>query len=137
LYDLRYGSGGSETAPISEPFKAAQSPDSRLNRKKLYRVVVRLSGIGFAGVEIGGTVRVRLFMNKPAANALTAGDDPCCVAECGCIWEGKPITLIQDITEKTRAVIGRGDIILSVVPLGGAKMWFKGLYWALFDKAEF
>jgi L-asparaginase len=137
LYDLRYGSGGSAGAPVSEPFRAVHSPDSRLNRKNLYRAVVRLSGLGFAGVENGDTVRVRLFMNKPAANASTPGDDPCCVAECACVWEGKPITMVQEITEKTRAVIGRGDIILSVVPLAGVKMWFKGLYLALFDRAEF
>ena len=137
LYDLRYGAGGSEAEPISEPFKEAQSPDSRLNRKKLNRAVVRLSGLCFAGLENGETAHIRIFMNKPAANVSTPDDDPCCVVDCCCVWEGKPITLIQDITEKTRAVIGRGDIILSVVPLNEVKMRFKGLYLALFDKADF
>jgi L-asparaginase len=136
LFDLGYGPGGSEEKPI-DLFKASFQPDGRLVRKEMSRAVVRLSGVGFTGAKIGQVVRVRLFMNQPTANIETPGDDPHCVAEFACEWDGRTKTLIQEITEKTKTVMGQGEIILTVVPLGGIKMWFHGLYLALFAKAAF
>ena len=76
-------------------------------------------------------------MNHPTASPSTDADDARCVAEFIHMWEGEPATLIQNITEKTTEVMGQGEIRLTVIPLDGAKMWFKGLYLALFSEAAF
>ncbi|UCH09325.1 MAG: asparaginase, partial [Fidelibacterota bacterium] len=136
LFDLHYGTGGSKDEPVDR-FTGSIAPDSRLLRPKLSRSVVRLSGAGFSGIEYGHVARVRIFMNHPDASSTTPADDPRCVAEFIHLWEGEPATLIQDITEKTTAVMDQGNISLTVVPLDGVKVWFKGLYLALFSEAAF
>jgi L-asparaginase len=136
LFDLRYGAAGTKDEPVPR-FVQTKSPDYRLDRDRVSRTVVRLSGVGFVGVEEGEKVTIRIFMNKGSANAETPRDDPNFIAEVCATWEGQPLTLIQDVTREAIQAMGRSDILLSVVPLGGVRIWFKGLCLALFSRAAF
>ncbi len=137
LFDLRYGGGGDENEPLAS-YSNSTIPSRSLEINALKRAVVRISDADFEGVSIGEVVKVRIFMNHPTATANTPVSDPRCVTELVTTWEGKPTTLIQEIAlESAKTVIGEGEIKLTVVPLDGVKMWFKGLYLALFSETAY
>ncbi|TKJ39061.1 hypothetical protein CEE37_11595 [candidate division LCP-89 bacterium B3_LCP] len=137
LFNLSYGKGGSEGQPV-DIFRATKIPDYRLDWRKISRAVVRLCGVRIAGASIGDTITVRIFMNKPAATAKTPRDNERCVAELQAEWDGEALNFIQEIaSRKTKTVISQGKIILSVVPQDGVKIWFDGLYLALFAEADY
>ena len=78
-------------------------------------------------------------MNMKAADAYTPVEDNHFLAELRTVWTGKEETLIAEAAnlDDTRSAMGEGNIILSVIPMGGVKIWFRGLYLALFAKARF
>ncbi len=59
------------------------------------------------------------------------------MAELPLVWNGQPINEARVIElTKARSVIGDSDVTLSVVAPEGKKLWFDGLYLALFAKAS-
>jgi L-asparaginase len=136
LFDLRYGACGRKSEP-QDKFAGYKTPDRRFEVDKMTRAVIRLSGLGISGASNGESVVVRIFMNKPTADAKTPADDPRCVAELPLVWNGQPINEARIIElTKARSVIGDSDVTLSVVAPEGKKLWFDGLYLALFAKAS-
>jgi L-asparaginase len=135
LFDLRYGSCGSENQP-RDRFEGTEIPDNKLVRDRVKRAAVRLSGVTFSDVREGDKVTLRVFMNDPLALYNEGTTNKHCVAEFVVDWMGEPLTLIQDITSKWSTVCGDSGISLSVLLQEGAKMRFDGLYLALFAKAE-
>lgn len=135
LFDIRYGSCGKEQP--EERFEEYRTPDRRFEVGKMTRVVLRLSGLGIVGFNKKKSIALKIFMNKPSANTKTSGDDPKCLTEWPIIWNGTLINeaRIVDLT-KVRSIIGDGDITLTVVPPKGIKIWFDGLFLALFAKAS-
>lgn len=128
LFDLRYG--GSEKG--GKFFTGSENPDRRFVRGALSRAVVRLVGLRVEGVGRGGDFGLRIFMNKPLATEETEPGDLHCVAEVRKEWEGKPLTIVEDVTHRAEAVIGEGAITLRLVALGDVQFSFEGLYLALF-----
>lgn len=136
LFDLRYGSGGSAATAI-ERFVEYRTPDRRFDRGQLTRAVIRFVDLGVAEANLGESVSIRVFMNMPSANGDTPPGHPRCVADLPVVWEGKPQSLAHIIeTTKAKSLIGDGDVTLTVVVPTGKKMWFDGLYLALFAKAS-
>ena len=136
LFDLRYGACGRKSEP-QDKFAGFKTPDRRFEVGKMTRAVIRLSGLGISGAKDGESVTIRIFMNKPTADAKTPADDPRCVAELPLVWNGQPINEARIIElTKARSVIGDSDVTLSVVAPEGKKLWFDGLYLALFAKAS-
>ena len=69
------------------------------------------SGVGISGANAGESVTIRIFMNKPTADAKTPADDPRCVAELPLVWQGQPINEARIIElTKARSVIGDSDV---------------------------
>ena len=139
LFDLRYGGCGGKYGNQIEAidkFDHYLTPDRRFDNREMSRAVIRIQELGLVGVEIGEMVKIRVFMNKPAAKSDTPVDDPRCVAEFSTIWIGEIENHVQLIVdEKAHASIGDGDITLSVRTDEGVSFWFKGLYLALFARA--
>lgn len=136
LFDLRYGACGKKSEP-QDKFAGYKTPDRRFEVGRMTRAVIRLSGLGISGAKDGESVTIRIFMNKPTADAKTPADDPRCVAELPLVWNGQPINEARVIElTKARSVIGDSDVTLSVVAPEGKKLWFDGLYLALFAKAS-
>lgn len=136
LFDLRYGPCGNTSEP-QDKFVGYKTPDRRFEVGKMTRAVIRLSGLGISGAKFGDSVTIRIFMNKPTANSKTPDADPRCVAELPLVWNGQPINEARIIElTKARSVIGDSDVTLSVVAPEGKKLWFDGLYLALFAKAS-
>ncbi len=136
LFDLRYGAVAAGD-PVSV-FTASAAPDGRLDRDRISRAMLRLSGLGVKGVEDGERVDVRVFMNMPRADHRTTVDEARCVASISFVHEAdKPVqTRMQNITYKTQNVIGSGDVILTLVTSSPqVKLFFKGLYLAVYAKS--
>ncbi|MEM7475956.1 MAG: asparaginase [Planctomycetota bacterium] len=135
LFDLRYGDcGGSSEA--AERFDGFRTPDRRFEVNRLSRAVVRLSGVGFDGLDVGQTGHIRIYMNLPSADSSTPFDHPKCIANLTEVWSGSKANLLCTIDDtKARSSIGDGDITLTVVSDEGVKFWFKGLFLALFAHA--
>lgn len=135
LFDLRYARCGNQEEPETKYVKYC-APDRRFAVAQLSRATVRLSGLGFEGTPLGETVRLRIFMNLPSADATTPAEHPRCVADLSLVWEGKPLNPTQVIeNSKARSAIGDSDVTLTVVADAGVKFWFDGLFVALFAKA--
>ena len=61
----------------------------------------------------------------------------CAVGDLPPVWTGQPISEARIIElTKARSVFGDSDVTLSVVAPEGKKLWFDGLYLALFAKAS-
>jgi L-asparaginase len=135
LFDLRYGSCGVSTKP--EPrFVKYVTPDRRFDVSRLSRAVIRITGLGLAGVTVGDSTTIRVFMNLPSATAETPLPHPKCIAEVSVVWTGAPLSVAQEIDDtRARSAIGEGDITLSIVSGKDILFWFQGLYLALFAKA--
>ena len=131
LFDLRYGSS-EDLENSGSAMSAKVSPDRRFTRSEMSRAVVRLSGVEFDGVEAGTNCEVKVFMNKPLAGRETPAEDPHCVAHISTAWEGRPTTLLKDVTDRAGAVIGEGAIVLTVV--SSVPIRFGGLFLALFAR---
>jgi L-asparaginase len=135
LFDIRYGACGKKNEP-ADKFVDYKTPDRRFEVGKMTRAVIRLSGLGISGANEGDSVTVRIFMNKPTADAQTPAEDPRCVAEIPTVWNGQTINEARIIElTKARSVIGESDVTLSIIAPEGKKIWFEGLYLALFAKA--
>ena len=80
---------------------------------------------------------IRLFINLPGAPADTPDDDPHFAHEFRERNEGSENTiLLRDVTPTVRGVVNEGrPINITLVPSDGKKIWYKGLYLALFTKA--
>jgi L-asparaginase len=137
LFDLRYGASGNRDEPGDKPFVHYVTPDRRLDVRRLSRAVVRFSEFGAVGVDRGQRVTVRVFMNFPTASVETSSDHPRCVATIDLVWDGTPVNLASELDEnRTRNVIGDADITLTVVASDPkVKVWFKGLFLAIFARA--
>lgn len=136
LFDLRYGKCGSAEAP-EQKFVHYVTPDRRLDITKLDRSVVRLTGLGLAGLEKGQSASIRVFMNLPSAAHDTPASHARCVADIDVEWRDQPLSVAVVLDDtKTKSVIGDGDITLTVVPSDpNVRLWFNGLYLALFALA--
>ena len=134
LFDLRYGALGKKSEPKPD-FTGYQTPDRRFKVAQMSRAVLRFSGLGIDATK-GEEVNVRVFMNKPSATHETPADDARCVADIPLVWDDTPQHLahVIEIT-KAKSVIGDSDVTLKVVVSGGKKLWFDGLFLALFAKA--
>ena len=134
LFDLRYGALGKKSEPRAD-FTGYQTPDRRFKVAQMSRAVLRFSGLGIDAAK-GEEVNVRVFMNKPSATHETPADDARCVADIPLVWDDTPQNLahVIEIT-KAKSVIGDSDVTLKVVVSGGKKLWFDGLFLALFAKA--
>lgn len=131
LLDLRYGSLMKEKATSIDT--KGKVPDSKLNRDRLAKAVLRFSNLGLTGAKEGERIQLNVFMNKPLANHSTPESDVRCVASIGITWENKPQNPIQEITGKAKHVIGDRDIALTIVsPNEDVKFYYDGLYLALF-----
>jgi L-asparaginase len=144
LFDLRFGAV--EPANATPTYTNAVSPDGRLDRNRISRAMLRISGLGVVGVQHGDVVQVRAFMNMPSARQDTAASEERCVAVIEFAYdEAKPEqTRMKNITYKTENVIGSGDVILTLIAekkvpgeVQGepVKMFFKGLYIAVYAKS--
>ena len=136
LFDVRFGPGGSwETA--QESIGVRQSPDARFELTKLTRAVIRVTELGIAGAEPGEAMVVRVFLNCPAAEGATAGDEAHCVAEFPMVWNGQPVqeACAIDLT-KARNLMVPGLLTFTVAAPVGRRVWFGGLYLALFAQAS-
>jgi L-asparaginase len=133
LFDLRYGA-----CELREKFVGYRTPDRRFEVESLTRAVIRFSGLEVEGAAEKESVEIRVFMNKPTANAESgySGDDPRCVAKMPIVWTGNKVNEARVIDlAKVRSVIGDGDITLSVIVPTGKQIRFSGLYLALFTRA--
>lgn len=134
LFDLRYG-GSDVLAGDDRIWTGSVNPDRRFTRSRLSKAVVRLAGLEIDGIKEGDVFEVKIFMNKPRADEETSEEDPRCVAVVSDVWKDKKVTLLADITQKAREVIGDGAITLTLVPSADFRMSFTGLYLALFASA--
>lgn len=145
LFDLRFGEVLKKEP--KDVYVNAVPPDGRLDRDRISRAMLRVSQLGLVGAQDGDIVRVRAYMNMPGAKHDTAADIERCVADIQFKYElAHPVqTRMQNITYKTQNVIGNGDVILTLLadrkPAGSdadwqpVKMFFKGLYVAIYAKA--
>ena len=149
LFDLRFG--GVEKGKAASTFTNAFVPDGRLDRNRISRSMLRISKLGVEGANQGDTVRIRVFMNMPAATHATSTEEERCVAVLDFAYESEHPhqTRMKNITYKTQNVIGNGDVILTLIAdklLAGpdnreqpryeaVKIFFSGLYIAVYAKA--
>jgi L-asparaginase len=137
LFDLRFGEYGNEEDP-RPVFHDFVTPDRRFELQRLSRAVIRISGLGLKGIEPGDTIPIRVFMNMPRATWETSAAEPRCVLDRSVTWKGEPLGITEILDdEKARSSIGDSDISLSVIVPEGVTLWFKGLYLALFARAQF
>lgn len=150
LFDLRFG--GVEEAKAASTFTNSVVPDGRLDRDRISRSMLRISGLGVEGAEPGDVIRIRVFMNMPMANHGTNEQkEERCVAVIRFSYDEKVgrQTRMQNITYKTQNVIGNGDVILTLVAdrdvtgksddeqrlYKPVNIFFSGLYIAVYAKA--
>jgi len=144
LFDLRFG--GLERAKSKDSYTNAVSPDGRLDRNRISRAMLRISGLGIEGAQDGEIVRIRAFMNMPSAKQETPEEEERCVVVIEFSYESaRPEqTRMKNITYKTQNVIGSGDVIITLVAdkklqdkdqREPVKIFFKGLYIAVYAKA--
>jgi L-asparaginase len=144
LFDLRFG--GIDSQSPKDKYTNAVSPDGRLDRARISRAMLRISGLGIQGANTNDLIRIRAYMNMPSASESTAVDEERCVAVIEFKYDAtKPEqTRMKNITYKTQNVIGSGDVILTLVAdrsngdgseYKQVDMYFKGLYIAVYAKA--
>ena len=144
LFDLRFG--GVEPTAAAPTFTNAVSPDGRLDRDRISRAMLRISGMGVADAQDGDLVRVRAYMNMPSAKHGTSVEEERCVAVIEFKYDNtEPVhTRMKNITYKTQNVIGNGDVILTLVAdrrstevddWQPVAIHFSGLYVAVYAKA--
>ncbi|MCP4583488.1 MAG: asparaginase [candidate division Zixibacteria bacterium] len=111
--------------------------DLRFDKRNLNKALIRFSDLSFKGVHSDTVVKLNIFVNIKQVKPDTSESDDNCVASINCHWKGKPLNLIEDITEKVEQVFGDGNIRLSVVsPAGNVKFYHNGLYIALFSNTK-
>lgn len=150
LFDLRFG--GVERDKATSVFTNAFVPDGRLDRNRISRSMLRISRLGVEGADQGELIRLRVFMNMPAAShATNEQKEERCVAVIEFPYDStNPMqTRMKNITYKTQNVIGSGDVILTLVADRRSSasaapanpvwepipIYFNGLYIAVYAKA--
>ena len=150
LFDLRFGGIAKEKA--TSTFTNAFVPDGRLDRNRISRSMLRISGLGVEGAKQGELVRIRVFMNMPSASHTTNEQkEERCVAVIEFSYDPSSPrqTRMKNITYKTQNVIGNGDVILTLVAdrspavdsaivercFEPVRIFFDGLYIAVYAKA--
>ena len=134
LFDVRYGTIGRESEP-QRLIQASASPAGQFRKAHLNRAVLRISEVGFEGLGEDEEIELRIFVNLPAA-AGTSTDDP---HYAGSFFyrNSQSANLLKDITPTIRRVAEDGrPIYITLVPIGDKRVWCKGLYLALFAKAD-
>jgi len=133
LFDLKYGKIDKSTS--NSIFTSSLQVDGRFNRNRLLKSIIRLSTFNVIGAKKNDIIVVNIFMNMPRVKNKTSNTENRCVHSFEFTYTGQAITLIQDITDKAKHVIGEGDIILSVVsPDDNIKFYFEELHLSLFSK---
>lgn len=148
LFDLRFGDHAEmkKNAPAAGVYINSVQPDGRLDRSRISRAMLRLSGLACPGAADGDRIRVHAFMNMPRADHSTTTDEDRRVAsfEFGYDADEPVKTRMQNITYKAQSVIGEGDVILTLVaqraPHGSedfvpTEIEFRGLFAAVYAKA--
>jgi L-asparaginase len=134
VFDLYYGAVA-ETNPVNN-FTASVSPDKRLDRTRISRIMLRLSNLGVTGVTTGTPVSIQILMNN--ANHQTDLPQQSCIATLSFIHKvTKPTqTRLKTIPHKIQNLIDNGNISLTLVTKApNIKLFFKGLYLAIYAKA--
>lgn len=135
LFELTYSEA--TAGQVANRHIASEMPDGRLQRDRLSKAHVRLVDVGVVGAEIGDTVRLNLFANKPRATYRTPTTDSMCLGTIEFVWTGEPRFLVADVTRALKPVIRKGEIPLSVVSAEpGVRFHFSGLYLSLFSKSR-
>jgi L-asparaginase len=135
LFDVRFGSLGTESDPEGTRSLRGQ-PSAKYQRNKLSRAILRISEIGITDTKKGDEIELRVFLNLPGADENTPLGDVHFAAEFKRKYEGAGKTYITDITPVVKKVVEEGPINITIVPMGNKKIWFKGLYLALFAKSD-
>lgn len=134
LFDVRYGSQGTQDKPV-EIVKAGAQPPGIFQTEHLKRAVLRISGLGFTDIAEREKYEIRIFVNLPNAGKSTPVDDPHLAAVFTENYDAKK-TLIKDITPTIQRFVEDGRRInITVVPITGGKIWFRGMFLSLFAKA--
>ncbi|HUU90083.1 MAG TPA: asparaginase [Phycisphaerae bacterium] len=136
LFDVRYGGAGKKSEPQAI-VKVSARPSGQFDKTALHRAVLRISGVGFADTAEGEDVGLRVFINLPGATADTPTADPHFAAAFEEKYKGpKGTRFLREVTAAVNRVVESGrPINITLVPMGGKKIWYDGLYLALFCKA--
>jgi len=134
LFDFRFG--GVKKSKAVSIFTSVFTPDQRFNITRISDSMLRISNLGIKDVEIGKRIKIHVFMNMPTANHKTNLKEERHITTIDFEWTGKPESRMQNITYKTQNVISKGDIIITLVTESeDMKIYFKGLYIAIYSKA--
>jgi len=137
LYDVRYGAKGMSSEPQGL-HTVSQRPPGPFQKSLLKRAVLRVSGVGFSDAKEGDIVKVRIFLNLPDADENTRLEGESSFAgELSAIYLGPSRTiLLKDVTEAIQNVYDDGrPLYVTLVPLDGRRIWYRGLFVSLFAKA--
>ncbi len=136
LFDVRYGSIGSKDEPLEVVHVSAQ-PSGQFRKELLKKALLRISGIGFSDTVKGEEIELRAFIHFPDADADTPVTDSRFAASFKQAYEGSDsMVLLEEITKTFKDVVEPGaPINVTLVPMGGKKIWYKGLYMTLFTSA--
>ncbi len=136
LFDVRFGEAGKKSQPM-DVVKATARPSGQFRKDRLNRAVLRVSGLGFADAKKDEDIELKVFINMPGATATTSENDPHFAVNFRQPYQGADDTvLIQDVTPTVKRVVEEGrPINVTLIPGGGKKIWYNGLYLALFGRA--
>jgi hypothetical protein len=134
LFHLGFGGVAKESA--GSVWSRACTPDVRLNRMKISGSSLRVSNLGVTGIAEGSRVLIHVFMNLPSEEQRTPLDEERRITTLEFEWNGTPETRIKNITRKTQSLIGREDVVLTLV-CGSPeqKMYFSGLHLEVYSDA--
>ncbi|HEY0076850.1 MAG TPA: asparaginase domain-containing protein, partial [Abditibacteriaceae bacterium] len=135
LFDLRYTKGLGRESDPHEMIVSSASASSKFRKALLNRAVLRISDIGFENWGADESVELRVFVNLPSADNTTSLNDPHYAGTFTCL-SGESASLLMDVTETVKVVTEDGrPVYINLLPVG-KKVWCKGIYLALFAKAE-
>jgi L-asparaginase len=134
LFHLSFGGVAKEAAnPVCS---RSCRPDGRLNRARISGSSLRVSDLGMEGAAEGERTRIDVFLNRSSADHRTPPDDERRLATLEFEWNGKPETRIKNVTRKTQAEIGGGEVELTLVSASpGHRMYFSGLHLEVYSDA--
>ncbi len=135
LFDVRYPIeiGPDKAKPV---ISESASPAGQFRKAALNRAMLRVAGVGFKGLADDEVLEVRIFVNLPGANESTSTKVPQYAGSFN-YQESQGTTIMKDITTTVKRVVEDGrPIYINIVPVGDHPMLCKGLFLALFAKAE-
>jgi len=133
LFDVRYGACGDSSESVGLVSVSA-SPAGKFRKSNLVRAVLRVSHLGITDTQIGDEIELKVFINLPTADSNTPTKDRRFATTFHGAYQGPEATsFIEEVTSTVRTVAEEGHPIhVSVIPPKGKKIWYQGLYLALF-----